>query len=88
MKRIFSKIKIKVYPKNIIDSINFLTRNYPLIFYWDYEKNWGDSINEFIFNSILFRKIQKNRSRTLCLNMENNRQYLISNQALVLIIVE
>lgn len=43
---------------------------------------------DFIFNAILFRKIQKNRSRCLCLNLENDRQYLISNQALVMEIVE
>ncbi|MBN7817526.1 polysaccharide pyruvyl transferase family protein [Algoriphagus pacificus] len=72
MKRIFSKIKIKVYPKNIIDSINFLTRNYPLIFYWDYEKNWGDSINEFIFNSILKKNVYS-----------SNKIFNIKNQEII-----
>jgi SprT protein len=43
---------------------------------------------EFIFKTILFKKIQKNRSRSLCLNTENNRQYLISNHALVMEIVD
>ncbi len=41
---------------------------------------------EFIFNAVIYKKIQKNRSRTLCLNVENSRKYLISNQALVMII--
>lgn len=39
---------------------------------------------DFIFNSVVYTKIQKNRSRSLCLNTENNRQYLISNHALVM----
>jgi SprT protein len=43
---------------------------------------------EFIFRTVLYQKIQKNRSRSLCLNTENNRQYLISNQALVMAIVD
>jgi pyruvyltransferase len=28
-----------------------------LVKYWDYDQNWGDSINEFIFTSILERKV-------------------------------
>jgi SprT protein len=41
---------------------------------------------DFIFNAVIFTKIEKRRSRTLCLNTEDNRQYLISNNALVMLI--
>ncbi|WP_343854463.1 polysaccharide pyruvyl transferase family protein [Algoriphagus jejuensis] len=34
-----------------------MTSSVPLIYYYDYEVNWGDSINKFIFESILERRI-------------------------------
>jgi len=40
---------------------------------------------EFRLNQVKYRKIKKNRSRTLCLNLQNNKEYTISNVALVIL---
>ena len=42
----------------------------------------------FIFNKVMYMKLTQRRSRTLCLNMENNKEYLISNLASVLEVSE
>ena len=38
----------------------------------------------FIFNKVMYQKIKQRRSRTLCLNTDNNREYLIPNLVNVL----
>ena len=40
--------------------------------------------DDFIFNDTLYKKIELRRSRVLSLNLENNKQYLISKRALVM----
>lgn len=57
IKRSIYLLKKKFSIRNLIESTSFLSSGYPIIYYWDYEQNWGDSINEFIFNSILEKKV-------------------------------
>jgi pyruvyltransferase len=57
MRRLLASLKNKVSVSALASSINIFHRSFPLIHYWDYEQNWGDSINEFIFESILVRKV-------------------------------
>lgn len=54
------------------DSLKYLFYNYPLIHYWDHEKNWGDSINKFIFESILSREV-----------LSANRVFNFKNQEII-----
>lgn len=55
-KEIFA-LKWKMSISHISESIKFYSSNSPLIHYWDYKQNWGDSINKFLFESILGRDV-------------------------------
>lgn len=55
-KQIYSLMRKSNF-SHLYDSFKFSFFYSPLIFYYEFEKNWGDSINEFIFESILERKI-------------------------------
>jgi len=57
MKKILANSKRKLSFKNLSGTVEILNSNHPLVHYWDYEQNWGDSINDFVFESILGRKV-------------------------------
>ncbi|WP_268035827.1 polysaccharide pyruvyl transferase family protein [Algoriphagus sp. PAP.12] len=58
LKKNIYEIKKKALPVNIIQSFKFNMSNYsPLIYYWDYKQNWGDSINKFLFESVLKKEV-------------------------------
>jgi pyruvyltransferase len=50
-------LKRKLEFNNLKFSFSNIRSEKHLVFYWDYEQNWGDSINEFIFESILGEKV-------------------------------
>lgn len=54
--RLKSEIR-SIVDKISIDSLNYLFFDYPIVYYWDYDKNWGDSINRFIFESVLKKRV-------------------------------
>ena len=56
--------------RNLKKSIDSIRSNNSLIYYWDHEHNWGDSINEFIFESILGRKVYSANKVFNCRNLE------------------
>jgi len=50
-------LKRKLEFNNLKFSFSNIRSEKHLVFYWDYEQNWGYSINEFIFESILGEKV-------------------------------
>lgn len=56
-KKVILGIRRKIEFQNLKFSIDNLTSKNYLIYYWDHERNWGDSINEFIFKSIIGEKV-------------------------------
>ncbi|MCS5489019.1 polysaccharide pyruvyl transferase family protein [Algoriphagus limi] len=57
---------------NIRSTFQSIYSNVPLVYYWDHSTNWGDSINSFVFQSILGKKV-----------FSSNKVFNLSNREVV-----